>query len=99
MRLVSWNVNGIRSAMDKGFREFIESDPPDMLCLQETKARPEQVDVDWADDLGYERVWNSAEKKGYSGTAIWSRISPEATHLGIGRKVHDGEGRVITATF
>lgn len=99
MRLVSWNVNGIRAAMDKGFRQFVESEQPDMLCLQETKARREQVSLDWADALGYHQVWNDAEKKGYSGTAIWSKQPLRKTCLGIGIEQHDREGRVVTASF
>ncbi|EMI58494.1 endonuclease/exonuclease/phosphatase family protein [Rhodopirellula sallentina] len=73
VKLVSWNVNGIRAAMDKGFRDYLESEQPTIVCLQETKARPEQVDTSWADELGYEQLWNCAEKAGYSGTAIWSK--------------------------
>lgn len=99
MKLISWNVNGIRSAMDKGFRDFIESEQPDMLCLQETKAQAEQVDTDWAHELGYHQIWNSAEKKGYSGTSIWSLTTPKKESLGIGVEEHDKEGRVVTATF
>ena len=99
MKLVSWNVNGIRAAMDKGFREFVESDQPDILCLQETKAQPEQVNTQWADDLGYQQFWNCAEKKGYSGTTIWTKIDPKKTTTGIGIEEHDSEGRVLTATF
>ena len=70
MKLSSWNINGIRAAMDKGFRDYVIAETPDILCLQETKARPEQVDLTWAEELGYHCAWNSAEKKGYSGTAI-----------------------------
>ena len=99
MKLVSWNVNGIRAAMDKGFRDFVETDQPDVLCLQETKAEPEQVDVSWAEALGYHKVWNCAEKRGYSGTSIWSKVAPKKASLGIGIDEHDREGRVITATF
>ena len=99
MRLLSWNVNGIRAALRKGFREFLEADRPDFLCLQETKARPEQVDTSWATELGYHQVWNNAEKKGYSGTAIWSLAEPKKTALGIGIEEHDREGRVVTATY
>jgi len=99
VKLISWNVNGIRSAMEKGFRDFIESDQPEMLCLQETKAQAEQVDTDWAHELGYHQIWNSAEKKGYSGTAIWSLTAPKKESIGIGIEEHDKEGRVITATF
>lgn len=99
MKLVSWNVNGIRASMGKGFRDFVSSELPDVLCLQETKAEPQQVDLDWADELDYHRVWNCAQKKGYSGTSIWSR-QPIAKHtLGIGVDDHDKEGRVITVTF
>ncbi len=99
MKLVSWNVNGIRAAMDKGLRQYVESEQPDVLCLQETKALPEQVDLQWLDQFGYHQVWNPAEKKGYSGTVVWSRVRPKRTKLGIGIQEHDGEGRVITVTF
>ena len=99
MKLISWNVNGIRAAMGKGFRDFVENEQPDILCLQETKAEPSQVDLKWAEELGYHHVWNCAEKKGYSGTAIWSKIAPKKSVLGIGIEQHDREGRVITATF
>ncbi|MCA9121394.1 MAG: exodeoxyribonuclease III [Planctomycetaceae bacterium] len=99
MKLVSWNVNGIRAAMDKGFRDFVETDRPEVLCLQETKATPDQVDLSWAEPMGYHQVWNCAEKRGYSGTSVWSKIPPKKTTLGIGIDEHDREGRVITATF
>ncbi|MEL6109618.1 MAG: exodeoxyribonuclease III [Planctomycetota bacterium] len=99
MRLVSWNVNGIRAAIKNGFRDFVESAPPDMLCLQEVKAEREQVDLAWVDALGYHQVWNSAEKKGYSGTSIWSKTVPKKETRGIGVEEHDHEGRVVTATF
>jgi len=85
--------------MDKGFRDFVEGEQPDVLCLQETKAHPDQVDVGWADDLGYQQTWNSAVKKGYSGTSIWSKLPIQKTTLGLGIEEHDQEGRVITATF
>ncbi|WP_168564549.1 exodeoxyribonuclease III [Crateriforma spongiae] len=99
MQLVSWNVNGIRAAMDKGFRDFVVDHQPDMLCLQETKAKPEQVDTSWADDLGYTQLWNPADKAGYSGTSVWTKVAPNKHTLGIGLDQHDREGRVITATF
>lgn len=99
MKLVSWNVNGIRAAMDKGFRQFVEDHQPDILCLQETKAEPQQVNLDWVDGLGYHQTWNCAAKKGYSGTTIWSKVAPNKTVLGIGDGDHDQEGRVVTATF
>ncbi len=99
MKLASWNVNGIRASMDKGFRDYVETEQPDVLCLQETKAEPQQVDLAWADELGYHQTWNCAQKKGYSGTTIWSRVKPKKTALGIGAEEHDNEGRVVTATF
>lgn len=85
--------------MDKGFRAYIESEQPEVLCLQETKAEPQQVDLGWADELGYHQTWNCAAKKGYSGTTIWSKTPPQKTTLGIGIEEHDNEGRVVTATF
>ena len=85
--------------MDKGFRDYVETERPDVICLQETKAQPEQVDVSWAEALGYHQTWNCAVKKGYSGTTIWSLIEPQKTSLGIGIEEHDQEGRVVTATF
>lgn len=99
MKLVSWNVNGIRASMAKGFRQYIETEQPDVLCLQETKAEPDQVDTAWADALGYQQAWNPATKRGYSGTSIWSKTKPTKVTTGIGDAAHDGEGRVITATF
>ncbi len=100
MRIVSWNVNGIRASLKKGFREFVEQDQPDVLCLQETKASIDQVDLEWAKDLGYVLHWNAAtNKKGYSGTAIWSKPDFVACFNGLGRVEHDDEGRVITIEF
>ncbi|MCR9291599.1 MAG: exodeoxyribonuclease III [bacterium] len=99
MRLVSWNVNGIRAAMDRGFRDFVQREQPEILCLQETKAEPAQVDLQWAEELGYQHFWNCAAKKGYSGTCIWSRTEPCKVRLGVDIEQHDQEGRVITATF
>lgn len=81
--------------MDKGFRDYVQSSRPDVLCLQETKATPEQVDLDWADKLGYHRVWNCAEKKGYSGTSIWTLDEISKHTLGMKIAEHDQEGRVI----
>ncbi|MCD0461224.1 exodeoxyribonuclease III [Roseiconus lacunae] len=99
MKLVSWNVNGIRAAMDKGLRDFVEQNQPDVLCLQETKASPDQVNTEWASELGYHLYWNSAIKKGYSGTSIWSKSAPTKVTAGIGDDNHDSEGRVLTATY
>lgn len=98
MRVVSWNVNGIRSALNKGFLEWLARSGADIVCLQETKARPDQVShIEWPGD--YERFWNSAEKPGYSGTAIFTKLPPLAVTYGIGIDEHDREGRVITAEF
>ncbi len=98
-KLFSWNVNGVRAALQKGLQAFVEQESPYILCLQETKARPEQVDMGWAEELGYCHCWNSAEKKGYSGTSIWSMCEPEEITQGMGIDEHDREGRVLTATF
>jgi len=96
VKLVSWNVNGIRSAIKKGFLDFLKSENPDILCLQETKAMPSDVSLDLPE---YEQFWNSAEKKGYSGTAIFTKIKPLNVSYGLGADKHDREGRVITAEF
>jgi len=96
MRLVSWNVNGIRSILGKGFPDYLEKADADIVCLQEIKARPEQVDHRFE---GYQVFWNPAQRPGYSGTAILTRIPPLAVKSGIGRTEHDSEGRVITAEF
>ncbi len=96
MKVISWNVNGIRAALKKGFLEFVKKTKPDILCLQETKAEPSQVDLDLP---GYRAYWNAAEKKGYSGTAVFTLIEPERVTNGIGVAEHDREGRVITLEF
>ena len=98
MKLISWNVNGIRAVLKKGFADFIAAEQPDIVCLQETKATPEQVEVPPA-LASYHAAWNIAEKKGYSGTAIFSKVKPLAVCLGIECAEHDREGRVITAEF
>ncbi|MFY8215492.1 MAG: exodeoxyribonuclease III, partial [Chthoniobacterales bacterium] len=98
MRLVSWNVNGIRSILGKGFLEFVWNANADVICLQEIKAREEQVTgIPWPEE--YHQFWNPAEKPGYSGTAIFSKIAPISVQFGIGLDLHDREGRVITAEF
>ena len=97
MKLISWNVNGIRAVIKKGFYDFVENYNPDILCIQETKAHPEQVDLTLS-DYPYQ-YWNSAEKKGYSGTAIFSKVEPLSIDYDMGIKKHDLEGRVITAEF
>jgi len=93
MKIASWNVNGIRACLKKGFMDFIEKENPDIMCIQETKARPEQVDlvID-----GYTQYWNSAEKKGYSGTAIFTKVKQLNISNDIGIEEHDHEGRVLT---
>lgn len=98
MKLLSWNVNGIRAVIGKGFGEFVANEKPDILCLQETKARPEQVQLplELAD---YHAYWNSAEKPGYSGVAVFTREKPIAVHLGMGHEEHDREGRVLTLEY
>ena len=97
MKIISWNVNGIRAVIKKGFYDFMNDYHPDVICLQETKASKEQVDLK-LDEYPY-RYWNSAEKKGYSGTAIFSKIKPISITNDLGIDKHDKEGRVITAEF
>lgn len=93
---MSWNVNGLRAVQKKGFADFFEQEKPEILCLQEVKATAEQVELEVP---GYDIYWNSAEKKGYSGTAILSKIKPLQVSLGLGIAKHDNEGRVITLEF
>lgn len=93
MKFISWNVNGLRACLKKGFMESFQALDADIFCLQETKMQPEQAILELP---GYEQYWNSAEKKGYSGTAVFSRISPLSVAYGIGIEEHDHEGRVIT---
>ncbi len=96
MKLISWNVNGIRAAMKKGFLDFVSEASPDILCIQETKMQEGQAEVPLE---GYHQYWCSAEKKGYSGTAVFSREEPLSVGYGIGIDEHDREGRVITAEY
>ena len=96
MKLISWNVNGIRAALNKGFKDFFKSADADIFCIQETKCQIGQVDLEFD---GYKSYWNSAEKKGYSGTAIFTKINPITVTYGIGIEEHDKEGRVITLEF
>lgn len=99
MKLTTWNVNGIRSVLNKGvLQEYLMVAQPDVLCLQETKAHPEQVELG-LEFAGYHAYWNSAVKKGYSGTAIFTKEEPLSVRYGIGVEEHDQEGRVITAEF
>ena len=96
MKLISWNVNGIRACLNKGFADFFKTINADIFCIQETKCQPGQVDLEFD---GYTSFWNSAEKKGYSGTAIFTKIKPLNVQFGIGIEEHDKEGRVITLEF
>ena len=96
MRLISWNVNGLRACLIKGFSDYFAQANADLFCLQETKMQPGQAD--FAPE-GYQQFWNSAEKKGYSGTAIFSRHTPLSVAYGLGQEEHDHEGRVITLEF
>ncbi len=97
MKFISWNVNGLRAVIKKGFYDFAEQYSPDILCLQEIKANKDQVDLEF-DEYPYQ-YWNSAEKKGYSGTAIFSKVKPINEIYGIGIDEHDQEGRVISLEF
>ena len=96
MKFISWNVNGIRACCDKGFRDIFQQLDADIFCLQETKMQAGQLDLQFE---GYTSYWNYAEKKGYSGTAIFSRQEPLSVAYGIGIAEHDTEGRVITLEF
>ena len=96
MKLVSWNVNGIRACIGKGFLEVFEQMDADIFCLQETKLSQGQLELDLP---GYYQYWNYAEKKGYSGTAIFTKKEPISVSYGIGISEHDKEGRVITAEY
>ena len=98
MKLLSWNVNGLRAVLGKGFGGFMTDEQPDILCLQETKARPEQVQLP-LELGGYHDYWNSAEKPGYSGVAVFSREKPLAVSHGMGLPEHDTEGRVLTLDY
>jgi exodeoxyribonuclease-3 len=98
-RIITYNVNGIRAAMNKGLIGWMKSANPDILCIQEIKANPEQVVVKDFEDLGYYHYWYPAQKKGYSGVAIFSKIKPDHVEYGCGIKAYDDEGRVIRVDF
>ena len=99
MRIISYNVNGVRSAINKGFTDWLQSDPADIICLQETKAMKDNVDFKKIEDLGYQTYWFSAQKKGYSGVAIFTKIKPDNIEYGHKLEQSDFEGRVIRADF
>ena len=96
MKLISWNVNGIRACIKKGFKEFFKEIEADIFCIQETKCQPEQIDLEFE---GYKSYWNSAQKKGYSGTAIFTKKEPIKVTYGIGKEEYDQEGRIITLEY
>ena len=96
MKIVSWNVNGLRAVLNKGFLDFFNETDADIFCIQETKMQKEQADFDFS---GYYEYWNCAEKKGYSGTLILTKNKPISESYGIGIEEHDKEGRVITLEF
>ncbi len=96
MKLISWNVNGLRACMQKGFLDWFNTSDADIFCIQESKLQEGQVELDLP---GYEQYWNCAEKKGYSGTAVFTRVKPLQVTYGIGIEEHDHEGRVITLEF
>lgn len=96
LKYISWNVNGLRACMKKGFMQSFKALDADCFCLQETKLQPDQIKLDIP---GYYQYWNSAVKKGYSGTALFTKIKPLSVTYGIGMEEHDQEGRVITADF
>lgn len=99
MNIYSWNVNGIRAAVKKGFFDWFYTSHADVVCLQETKAQPDQLDKEVLCPDGFETFWHSAEKKGYSGVAIFSKTKPKNVIPGLGIDAFDKEGRVITAEF
>lgn len=96
MKLISWNVNGLRACLTKGFEDFFNTIDADIFCVQETKMHPEQAELNLP---GYEKYWNSAVKKGYSGTAVFTRITPLSVSYGMNLEEHDQEGRIITIEF
>ena len=96
MKCISWNVNGLRACMGKGFADFFAAANADLFCLQETKLQAGQIDFA---PPGYHAYWNYAEKKGYSGTAIFSKQEPLQVQYGMGKEEHDREGRLITLEF
>lgn len=99
MRIISYNVNGIRAALKKGFIDWLKTDPADVICLQETKATKDDVDVKLLEALGFQHHWFSAEKKGYSGVAVFTKVKPDNVCIGCNIPLSDAEGRVIQLDF
>jgi exodeoxyribonuclease III len=97
VKLVSWNVNGLRSVLRKNFLDYLEAERPDMLCLQETRCQPDDVEQLWPSN--YTTYWNCAQQRGYSGTALFTRTRPSQVRLHMGVAEHDREGRVLAAEF
>lgn len=98
-KILSYNVNGIRAALKKDWIDWLKSEDPDIVCIQETKAHPDQLDLSVFEDAGYHHYWYSAEKKGYSGVAILSKTKPDHVEYGCGIEKYDAEGRIIRADF
>lgn len=100
MKFISWNVNGLRAVVNKGFQDFFETIDADFFCIQETKMQEDQIDLTIEAILkDYHQYWNSAEKKGYSGTAIFAKKEPISVSYGLGIEEHDNEGRLITLEY
>ncbi len=99
LHIYSWNVNGVRAAQRKGLLHWLQETQPDILCLQETKAHPEQLDPELRQPRGYHAIWASAERKGYSGVALFARQPPKTVQIGLGIERFDREGRTIVADF
>lgn len=99
MKLISWNVNGLRSCTTKGFLEWFAQEDADIVCVQETKAHPEQLSAELTTPVGYSTYWASAEKKGYSGVATFTKQAPHSTTVGLGVPDHDGHGRTLIHGF
>jgi len=97
VKLISWNVNGLRAVLRKNFLEYLEQERPDVLCLQEIRASPDDVEQLWP--CAYTTYWNCAERKGYSGTAVFTKVRPLRVSQGIGAPEHDREGRVVTVEY
>jgi len=97
VKIISWNVNGLRSVLRRNFLEYLDAEKPDLLCLQETRCSPDDVEQLWP--AAYKTYWNCGEKKGYSGTALFAKNRPAQVTTGIGNPRHDREGRVLTSEF
>ena len=99
MRIISYNVNGIRAAINKGLIDWLEDEQPDVVCIQELKAKQDQVDTSKLEKMGYHQFWFPAEKPGYSGVALFSKIAPQHVEYGCGIEKYDVEGRVVRADY